>query len=348
MLILLGQSLTDLDAAVQRAGFPGFRAKQLFHWIYQKGALSFDEMTNLPKDFRAWLAENTRWGGAEIRETIESSDGAIKLLWGLEDGLNIEGVLMPEEARCTLCVSSQAGCALGCEFCVTGTGGLKRDCTAGEMLGQVLRARRLAQERGANLTHLVFMGMGEPLLNLDEVLRALRLIISPQAVKISPRRVTVSTAGIVPGIRALADADLNVKLAISLNATDDETRCRLMPIARRYPLDELLEACRDFQRRSPKRHRITFEYVLLSDVNDTPEDARRLVRLLSHIPCKVNLIPYNPDPRLPFERPSEDRINAFRDFLLDRNFTVAVRYSKGLESRAACGQLAMSGTTLNP
>ena len=341
MLDLLGMTLVEMTAHAQRAGFPALRAKQLFHWLYQKGAASFDEMGNLPKDFRAWLSENARVGGAQVRETVESADGSVKFLWGLADGEHVEGVVMSEKGRWTLCVSSQVGCPLGCKFCVTGVGGFRRNCAAGEMVGQVIQASKMLEARGRSLSNVVFMGMGEPLLNLDALVPALRLLISPQALKIASRRITVSTVGIIAGIHALADANLNVKLAVSLNATNDKLRRRLMPVAAGNPLDELLEACREFARRSPRRNRVTFEYVLLKGVNDSDADMRVLVRLVSGIACKINLIPFNPDPRLPFERPSDERVEAIRDTLLARDFEVAVRHSKGRDVHAACGQLAL-------
>jgi len=343
MLTLLGMNLIEMTAEVQRAGFAAFRAKQLFHWLYQKGAASFEEMANLPSDFRGWLRDHARVGGVEAAETRAAPDGTMKILWRLADGEHVEGVLMPEDERWTLCVSSQVGCPLGCRFCVTGSGGIRRDCAANEIIGQVLRARAILGGRGQTLTNLVFMGMGEPLLNLDAVIRALRLLISPQALKISSRRITVSTAGIIEGIRRLSEARLNVKLAVSLNATDDGLRRKLMPIAKSNPLPELLEACRQFQTQSPNRHRVTFEYVLLDGVNDSLDHARALSRLVSAVPCKINLIPFNPDARLPYGRPPQARVEAFRDLLLEKSFTVAIRYSKGLEVSAACGQLALRG-----
>ncbi len=337
---LLGLSLVDLTAHIQRAGFPAFRAKQMFHWLYQHGVEDMDGMHNLPVDLKAWLDTNAVIGGVRLRKTVEAPDGSRKLLWDLWDGQRIEGVLMAEEKQSTLCVSSQVGCALGCRFCVTGSGGFRRDCAVDEILGQIILARKLADSIGRPISNLVFMGMGEPLLNLEALIPALQLAISPQALKIPSRRITVSTAGLPKGIAALAEADLNVKLAVSLNAVDDDLRQQLMPIARKHPLPELLAACRAFQGQSPKRHRITFEYVMLAGVNDSDLDARRLGKLLADIPCKINLIPYNPSPDLPYERPTDQRIEAFRAYL-DRIFTVAVRYSKGREVSAACGQLAL-------
>ncbi len=337
---LLGMSLVEITAHTQRAGFPAFRAKQVFHWLYQHGVDTWEAMTNLPGDYRAWLRENWRIGGVTLKQTVAGADGSRKLVWGLDDGLAIEGVLMPQKGRWTLCLSSQAGCALGCRFCVTGAGGLKRNLAVHEILGQVLKAQGQLPE-GATLTNVVFMGMGEPLMNLDAVLKSLDLMISPQALQISSRRITLSTAGVIDGIHRLAREERNIKLAVSLNATDEKTRRQIMPIAHAHPLEALLEACRDFQARSPNTHRVTFEYVLLAGVNDSPEDVRRLVRLVSAIPCKINLIPFNPAPGLPFERPDPEVVEGFRDYLMEKNFIVAVRYSKGRDVSAACGQLAL-------
>lgn len=341
MIELLGQNQVDLMALVQRLGFPAFRGKQIHHWLYQQGATSFDEMANLPRAVRERLGEEARVGGVNLEESVEGSDGSTKVLWRLDDGQGVEGVLMPDENRWTLCVSSQAGCALGCRFCVTGDGGFRRDLTTGEIVSQALQARRWLAKRDEPLTNLVFMGMGEPLLNFDAVVAALRLVISPQAMKLASRRMTVSTAGLIDRIRDLADEGLGVKLAVSLNATDQETRESIMPIAKANPLPDLLDACRYFQKSSPNKHQITFEYVLLDGVNDSLDHARALVRLVSGVSCKLNLIPLNPDPRLPFKRPSEERVEAFRAYLLAKNFPVAVRFSKGLDVNAACGQLAL-------
>ncbi len=350
---LRGRALVDLQADLQRAGFPAWRAKQVFHWVFRHAARSLDEMTNLPADLRAWLAANTRWGG--IREAASmrrSPDGAVKFLFALEDGQAVESVLMPAEDHYTLCVSSQVGCPLRCAFCVTGLVGLRRNLTADEIVDQALFARRFLKEEAAAgrlpspaappaeapLRNLVFMGMGEPLLNAPAVIEALRLLLRPDGPDFSPRRITVSTVGILPGIESLAASDLDVKLAISLNATTEETRRRLMPITRKYPLSAVLEACRRFPLR--KRQRITFEYVLLDGINDTPEDLRRLPRLLEGIPCKVNLIPFNEHPALPFRRPPVERIEAFHAALVAARLTATLRWSKGPEIEAACGQLA--------
>jgi 23S rRNA (adenine2503-C2)-methyltransferase len=337
--VLLEQSLIALTAELQRHGFEGYRAKQIFHWLYKQAAASIDAMSNLPRDLCAWLADFYEFGGAPIAAFLRSDDGSLKLLFRLADGQYIESVLMHEEDRRTLCISSQVGCPLGCAYCLTGLGGFRRQLAMHEILGQYLAARRLAPPGEKPITHIVFMGMGEPLLNTDNVFDAIRRLIDPQAVGLSPRRITVSTAGIVDGIHALGEAGLNVKLAVSLNASTEDQRGRLMPGRRLDRLDAILEACRRFP--MPRQHRITFAYVLIDGVNDSLDDARRLGRLLRGIRCKVNLIPFNPVPGLlPYKRPPDERIEEFREALCEMNYTASIRDSKGADVGAACGQLA--------
>jgi 23S rRNA (adenine2503-C2)-methyltransferase len=337
--VLLQQSLVELTAEIQRHGFPGYRARQIYHWLYKQAAASVEEMTNLPRELREWLATFYRCGGVEIVDRRESRDGSIKWALGLWDGQRIESVLMPKASRRTLCVSSQVGCPLGCLFCMTGAGGFVRDCSSDEIVGQYLAARRLLPAGENPITHIVFMGMGEPLLNCEAVFEAVRRLTDPQAVGLSPRRITVSTAGVVAGIRRLAAASLGVKLAVSLNASTEDQRGRLMPLSRRDRLEDVLDACREFP--LPHRHRITFEYVLFDGVNDSIEDARRIGEMSRGIRCKINLIPFNPVPGiLPFRRPAEERVAQFQQILLDMNYTACIRHSKGADVGAACGQLA--------
>ena len=333
---LLGMDLKELQTLAKDAGFPAFRGKQLHHWIYKKAALSYDEMRNLPAEFRDWLQENCDLGHDSIASIRESLDGSKKILFELADGKIVESVLMPERDWFTMCISSQVGCAVGCTFCMTGFGGFQRQMTRAEILSQVLLARKLVH--GEYPRNLVFMGMGEPMLNLDEVIPALKVLMEPDGIAMSPRRITVSTAGILPGIERLGETDFGVNIAISLNAADDRTRNQIMPINKRYPIASLLEACQRFPLQA--RRRITFEYVLLKGVNDSPEDAWRLSKLLRGLPCKINLIPWNPDPHLPFQRPEEYIVRGFQDTLLSNGYAVSVRYSKGLDVGAACGQLA--------
>lgn len=335
---LVGLSLEELKAVVVEGGHPPFRAKQLYEWLYRKAALDFDEMTSLSKELRAWLAQNYEVGHPEIAEVRGgAADGSRKMLFRLPDHRVVESVLMQDKDWQTLCVSSQVGCAVDCKFCMTGFGGFRRQMTRGEIVSQYLLARRVINDNTPP-RNMVFMGMGEPMLNLDNVIPAIELLTDPNGIAVSPRRITVSTSGIIPGIDRLGEADLGVNLAISLNGSNDEFRSRIMPINKRYPIGDLLEACRRFPLKN--RRRITFEYVMLGGENDRVEHALELAELLEDLPCKINLIPWNPDENLPFNRPEEQTIRRFQQELLDRYFTVSVRYSKGMDIGAACGQLA--------
>jgi 23S rRNA (adenine2503-C2)-methyltransferase len=337
---LVGQTVAELERLMVSLGEKPFHGRQLAKWIYQRGARDFEGMTDLSKGLRAKIAESHRVGVLEIAKVERARDETRKILFRLPDGGGIEGVLMRQDHRWSLCVSSQAGCALRCQFCVTGRLGLARQLTPGEIVDQVILAQRLLDEAhpGTELTNLVFMGMGEPLLNLDNVIAALDLLISPQCVAMSPRRITVSTAGVIPGIRQLGQSDLGVNLALSLNATTQGLREILMPHAKRWPLDELLAALRQFPMAA--RRRLTLEYVLLADVNDSPTDARRLAKIARGLRCKINLLPFNEAPQLAFERPSPKVVEKFQSILLAEGLTVSVRHSKGRSISAACGQLA--------
>lgn len=342
---LLSLQRPELQAYLAEHGFQGFRGQQVFQWLHRRLAVDADAMHNLPKDLRAWLADEADWGGiAEIAREVPSSDGSVKFLCQFRDGLKVECVLMPgsttDRDKMTLCVSSQVGCAVDCKFCVTGANGFFRHMTADEIVDQVRIARRWlqAEGRGRTLRNLVFMGMGEPLLNTDNVIQAIRIMTDAEGLDLGPRRITVSTSGILPGLEQLAAADLNVGLAISLNAVTQEERVEVMPITRRYPLDELLDACRRFPLR--KGTRITFEYVLLAGVNDSPHHARAIARLLHGIPSKVNVIPFNPDPLLPYRRPADEVVEKFADVLREKFVQTNVRWSKALDVSGACGQLA--------
>ena len=336
------EDITDLSRAALSQWFAGeneapYRAAQVLRWIYQRGADSFDAMTDIRKDLRRKISERFTIGRPEILDTAASADGSRKFVFGLLDGKRIETVLIPERDHYTLCVSSQVGCAQGCAFCRTGAMGFSRNLKASEIVAQV-RAVRFSLPDPERLTNLVFMGMGEPLANFENVRDAVNLLTDPEVgMKFAARRVTVSTVGLAPKIAALG-RETRARLAVSLNAADDETRSRLMPVNRVYPIARLLEALKGFPLKTGKR--ITFEYVLLSGVNDSPADARNLVRILSSVPAKINLIPFNPYEGSPFERPSEDRIAAFHDFLIEKHFTAIIRRSKGPDIAAACGQLA--------
>ncbi len=325
-------SLEGLEGFLQGLGKEKYRAKQIFKWLYQKGATGFDEMTNLSKDFRRDLDGRARISALTPERVEVSSDGTKKYLFVLEDGASVESVLIPEDGRGTLCISSQVGCAMGCAFCLTGAFRYRRNLTCAEIVNQVCAIRETE-----HVTNIVFMGMGEPLANLDNVVNALKILICPDGFQISNRRVTVSTSGLVPEMASLGKA-VTVNLAVSLNATTDEQRDILMPINRKYPLAALLDACRNFP--LPNRRMITVEYVMLRDINDTLEDAKRLVKLLRGIPVKVNLIPFNEFEGCGFRAPGQESIDRFHSYLLDRNITVITRASRGADISAACGQLS--------
>lgn len=322
-----------LPAYIKSLGLTAFRAKQLAHWIYERRAEDIVEISEYSRELRDRLAEQAYISNLKMLDRLVSVDGTEKYLWELQDGETIESVLIRDDDRLTLCISSQVGCALKCAFCLTGTLGLKRNLESHEIADQVISAARLAAPK--TITNIVLMGMGEPLMNFDNVVEALWRMTD--WMHISPRRITLSTAGIVPKILELTKRAPIVNLAISLNATTNSVRDRVMPINRTYPLKDLLAACRAFP--LPPRRRITFEYVLLKDVNDTPEDAKRLDELLRGIPAKVNLIPFNPFPGAPFGRPEEHRVLAFQERLAGKYMTVLVRKSKGQDILAACGQL---------
>jgi len=316
-------------------GLPPYRGRQIRQWVFKKLSASFDEMTSLSRDLRESLKSEARLDLIRPSEKQDSEDGTQKTLFLLEDGLGIESVLIPEKDHLTLCISSQAGCAMGCGFCVTGKGGIKRNLAAGEIVDQVIQVRRTLKVPG-ELTNIVFMGMGEPLANYDNVLKAVSNIVADDGLNFSTRKVTLSTCGLAPMIRRLG-REATVNLAVSLNAADDRTRSRLMPVNRKHPLAELLSACRDFP--LPNRRMITFEYILIREVNDSPEDARKLVRLLKGIRAKINLIPLNPHPAVPFAPSTPERILAFQEILVRSHMTAIIRKSKGRDIAAACGQL---------
>ncbi len=346
---LIGLSREELGAVVAELGEPAFRARQLWSWIYHHGARDFAAMTNLGKPLRARLADGFRLDRPVIARAQTSCDGTRKWLLRSPDGQEVESVHIPEAARGTLCVSSQVGCTLTCRFCHTGTQRLVRNLSAGEIVGQVLLARdelgdwpSPAPER--QLTNLVLMGMGEPLYNYDNVAKALRIVMDGEGIAISKRRITLSTAGVVPAMRRCGE-ELGVNLAVSLHAVSDELRDVIVPLNRKYPLAELLAACRDY----PEVHnarRITFEYVMLKGVNDSPADAREMARLLKAIPAKVNLIPFNPWPGAPFECSEPEAIERFAQILFEGGLTAPVRQPRGQDIMAACGQLKSASERL--
>jgi 23S rRNA (adenine2503-C2)-methyltransferase len=334
---VIGLQSSELEAIAVSLGASRYRGRQLATWIYRKGVVSLDAMTDLPREFRAALAETHAVALPEVERETPSQDGSRKLVFRLGDERRVSAVLMPDDGRITLCLSTQVGCGFGCAFCLTGTMGLNRNLTAGEIVGQLIAANRLLSD-GERVTHIVFMGMGEPLANYANLVAALRILTDARlGLGYSPRRITVSTVGLVPGIDRLGREDLKVNLAISLHAASDEVRGRIMPINRSWNLEALMAAVRRYP--LGPRQRVFFEYVMLEDVNDGAEEARRLARLLRGVRAKVNLIPFNDWEGSGFRRPPLARILAFQAILLDAGITTTVRWSKGEDIGAACGQL---------
>ena len=334
--------LIDMEAALEARGRERFHARQIYRWIHRRGITDVSRMTDLSRSLRATLESEYRIGNPRLVSDVHSVDGTRKFVLELADQRRIEAVFIPDTPAMTFCISTQVGCAMACGFCLTGKMGLVRHLTAGEIVGQV---RVMATATGLldRPFNIVLMGMGEPLHNYDNTMKALRMLHSEHGLAVSPRRVTLSTVGIIPGLERLALEPLMPNLAISLHATTDEQRTELVPPNRKYPLAAILDTCRRFPLR--KRNRITFEYVMLDGINDTPEDARRLATLLAGIKSKVNLIPLNPAPGIPYERPSDERVDRFAQILADRHLTVSVRKSRGRDIRAACGQLIVEGGT---
>jgi 23S rRNA (adenine2503-C2)-methyltransferase len=329
-------SPSDLNEFLKSFGKERYRSIQILRWLYQKGVQSFDEMTNLSKKFRQELSQASFISTLHPLRVEQAMDGTRKFLFRLEDGNRIESVLIPDKTRLTLCLSTQVGCAFGCRFCLTGKIGWKRDLMVSEILNQILAVRKMLPET-SSITNIVLMGMGEPLANYENTLKAIELMAHPDAFKFSSRRITLSTVGLLPELERLSKEKPLFRLAISLNASDDERRSHLMPVNHRYPLKKILEVCRKFPLRP--RTRITFEYVLLEGINDSSQDAKRLLRILRGIPSKVNLIPLNEAPEIPFKKPAEENIKQFQNILMKGGLTAIVRTSKGREISAACGQL---------
>lgn len=337
------RAMTEAEtvALLVSLGEPAYRGRQVARWVHARGACAFEEMTDLPKALRARLGEHARITRLEIRRRVQSADGTTtKYLLACPDGSTIESVWMRyQDGRHSVCVSTQVGCAMACTFCATGLAGLTRNLTAGEIVDQV---RVMQQDQGERATHVVFMGMGEPLANYEATVRAIRLLHAPYGLALSARRITVSTVGLVPQIRRLAEEGLPITLAVSLHAPRDDLRAQLVPLTLRYPVGELLEACRDYVTRT--RRRITFEYVLLAGLNDTPQEAHEVGRLLRGMLCHLNLIPWNPVPGLPYRRPDPDRVRAFARIVRAYGIPTTVRIERGTEILAACGQLREAST----
>ena len=336
---LSGMTPESLQALAEQLGLKAFRGRQLFRQIHVRFEDDLDSMTDLPSALRdALLRAGHPVRALKVASSVESLDTTVKVALEAHDGERIETVLIPMgDGRFTQCMSTQAGCALACAFCFTGTLGLHRNLSAGEIVDQHLLVRRHFSDRPVR--NIVFMGMGEPLLNYDELKQAITLLQSPMGLKMSPHRITVSTAGVVPGIERLG-REMDVNLAVSLNAPNQNLRQRIMPVARRYPLDELMAALQTYPLQA--RQRITVEYVMLRGINDSAADAGQLVRLLSHLKCKVNLIPFNSYPGSVFKTPEPTAVNRFVQALADKHMTVTVRQSRGADIAAACGQLAGS------
>jgi 23S rRNA (adenine2503-C2)-methyltransferase len=354
---LLGRSADELRAWMAELGEPAYRGTQLYHALYAERRRDFPSMTNFPAALRTRLESESRVGIPEVARRYQSADGSVRYLLSLSENTGtkagrslssarVEAVFMPSEGRQTICISTQAGCAVDCHFCLTAQLGLIRNLTAGEIVGQVLVAledQRTSLPAGlAPRTNVVLMGQGEPLLNYEPVLAAVRIMLDPKGMGLAARHVTLSTSGIVPGIERLAQEAIRPNLAVSLNASSDEQRDAIMPINRKYPLAKLLDACRRYPL-GPRGY-VTFEYVLLGGFNDSPEDARRVARLLSGLPAKVNLIPWNPG-ELPYRAPEPERVEEFRSVLLEKGLLAFVRYSRGRDIAAACGQLALIEST---
>jgi 23S rRNA (adenine2503-C2)-methyltransferase len=333
---LLDYEPEELRRHFARDGIEPFRSGQVLRWLYVRGEREFARMSDLGRTLRTRLEAGWQTRALERVEAVSAADGAEKLVLETADGGRVEAVIIPDERRRTVCVSSQIGCSLDCSFCATGRLGLMRNLTPGEIVEQVLHARDRLAERGEAPTHVVYMGMGEPLLNVGSVVRSIRILTDAAALGISPRRITVSTAGVVPRVADLAAAG-GVRLAVSLHATTDAVRDELVPLNRRFPIARLLEACRAWPLLG--RERLSFEYVLIRGVNDSRADARRLVRLLHGLRALVNLIPLNEHPGMRYERPEEATIDAFADILAGARLPVTVRRSRGEDVFAACGQL---------
>lgn len=339
---LMNYTLPNLEAWIASLGEKPYRARQIMRWVYQDRASSFEVMTDLPKALRDRLAKVACLSHFTVKTVSRSSDGTDKFLFVMEDGNCIETVLIPEKRHHTICISTQLGCAMGCAFCLSGKQGLMRNLSVSEILNQVLCIQKGYLPEAA-VINLVFMGMGEPLANYDPLLKALHILTDPAGMNISPRRITVSTAGLIPQLNKLSRM-LPVNLAISLNASSNRIRTMLMPVNKTYSLTRLIAAASRLP--LPARKRITFEYILIKGINDSPDDGQNLASLLKRVPCKINLIPFNEHAGSSFKTPEASAIAQFKEFLIAKHFTVMLRKSKGKDVAAACGQLGYA--QLNP
>ena len=332
-----GTSETELKEIFCEWNVETYRVHQVFTWVYHYNCRDFSEMSNISKSLRSKLAEHFHFSLPKIQQRTHSIDGSIKYLMELNDGAVVESVWMPSDSRKTLCLSTQVGCRLNCSFCLTASLGLKRNLTAGEIIGQHIAINEELEEKD-QITNVVFMGMGEPLDNYVPVVNALRIMTSPEAMKVSTRKVTVSTSGLVEKIKAFQEENLHINLAISLNASDNATRDWLMPINKKYPIEVLIDCLKKYPLTPQRRH--TIEYVLLEGINDSDEDAERLAKWLQGVPCKINLIPFNFFDSSEYRPPSENRVLDFQNYLMKRNFSAFIRKNRATDILGACGQLA--------
>ena len=332
-----GTSETELKEIFCEWNVETYRVHQVFTWVYHYNCRDFSEMSNISKSLRSKLAEHFHFSLPKIQQRTYSIDGSIKYLMELNDGAVVESVWMPSDSRKTLCLSTQVGCRLNCSFCLTASLGLKRNLTAGEIIGQHIAINEELEEKD-QITNVVFMGMGEPLDNYVPVVNALRIMTSPEAMKVSTRKVTVSTSGLVEKIKAFQEENLHINLAISLNASDNATRDWLMPINKKYPIEVLIDCLKKYPLKPQRRH--TIEYVLLEGINDSDEDAERLAKWLQGVPCKINLIPFNFFDSSEYRPPSENRVLDFQNYLMKRNFSAFIRKNRATDILGACGQLA--------
>jgi 23S rRNA (adenine2503-C2)-methyltransferase len=333
---LLDFTLEEMEEFISFLGKEKFRARQIMKWLHQSGSVSFEDMTTLSRDFRARLSEIARVSRPQIEKIQESKDRTKKALLRLEDGLFIESVLIPGKNNWTICVSTQAGCAMDCKFCLTARQGFKRNLNPSEIVGQLITLKHETPE-GPDINNIVMMGMGEPLANYDNTLKAIKILTGDFGLGISNRKITVSTCGLAPQIIQLG-LDICINLAVSLNAPDDETRSELMPVNKKYPLEVLLDACKKYP--MPGRRLLTFEYILIDGVNSSVQDARKLAALLKGQRCKLNLIIFNEYPGTSFKSPSQKTVEVFQQTLIDHHYTTMLRASRGSDILAACGQLS--------
>jgi len=334
------QNFIGTPEASLRVIFPDwkpYRIHQIFNWVYHYGYRDFAEMSNISKVMRAQLADRFHFSLPQVQNKTHSQDGSIKYLLRLDDGALVESVWMLSDSRKTLCISTQVGCRLNCSFCLTASLGLKRNLTAGEILGQCMTVNEDLGKEDA-ITNVVFMGMGEPLDNLGPVVDALRLMTAPEAMRMSTRKVTVSTSGLVDRINEFQKENIHINLAISLNASDDITRDRIMPINKKYPIKVLMDCLKNYPLKPQRRH--TIEYVLLEGINDSDDDARRLAKWLKGIPCKINLIPFNSFESSEYRPPPDKQTFKFQDYLIEQNFSAFIRQNRATDILGACGQLA--------